>query len=155
MYLLDKICFQTDHGPDNYNVYCDDKNCLVSAFDNDNPYAFSPLPYIKKNVGGCSPQTDGKGGISCPIISNDIFERIKNVSCEGLKKRLTPYLNRAQVYSLIYRIRSIRKELMKAQVEGNLTVLNNNDWNEEILQKELNGEFGETYLTVLIKVIGG
>lgn len=153
LYLLDIICFQTDHGPDNYNIYCDDETCYINAFDNDNPYAFSPLPYIKSTIGGCSPRIDGKGRILCPIISSDIFENIKNINFEVLKKRLMPYLSRIQVDSLICRIRSIQKAMLKAQEEGNLTVLNNNDWNEEILQMELNGEFGETYLTILMKVI--
>lgn len=154
LYLLDEICFQTDHGPDNYNIYCDDEACRVIAFDNDNPYTFSPLPYIKSTIGGCSARKGGKGGMLCPIIGNEIFERIKSISFEVLKKRLTPYLNRVQVYSLICRLRSIQKAMLKAQEEGYLTVLNSNDWNEEMLQMELNGEFGETYLTILMKAIG-
>lgn len=140
--LLDKICFQTDHGADNYNIYCDDKTCFVCAFDNDNPYAFSPLPYVKTNRGG---------GFLFPVISNGIFEKIKNVDFKTLKKRLTPYLNAAQVNSLIYRMRSIQKSMIKAQKMGTLNVLNENDWTEELLHKELFGEFGETYLTALIK----
>ncbi len=154
LYLIDQICLQTDHGPDNYNVYCDDETCRINAFDNDNPYAFSPLPYIKPNIGGCSPRVNDKCGISYPIISQGVFERIKNISFDVLKKRLMPYLNRVQVASLIFRIRSIRKAMIKAQKNSSLVVLNDNDWNEELLQMELNGEFGETYLTILMKAIG-
>lgn len=154
LYLLDNICLQTDHGPDNYNIYCDAESCYISAFDNDNPYAFSPLPYIKKSIVGCSSCIDDKGKLSCPFISKELFEKIRNVNFAGLKHRLIPYINKAQVDSLIYRIRIIQKAMMKAQDDGALILLENNDWNEEILQMELSGAFGETYLTKLMKVIG-
>lgn len=146
LYLLDKICFQTDHGPDNYNIYGDDQMYYVTAFDNDNQYTFSPITNIKAGIGG-------KGCILFPIISSDIFEGIKKVNFDILRERLMPYLNRIQIYALIYRIKGVQRAMLRSQEKGELTILKNNDWSEYVIQRELNGEFGETYLTNLMKVI--
>ena len=154
LYLLDNICCQPDHGPDNYNVYCTEGVWRVSAFDNDNPYAFLPIPFVRMTVARCSPCLDGKGRTSCKIISKDAFDGIENINLLVLKKRLKPYLSRLQVGSLVRRIKRIRNALSKARDTGDLAVLNSEDWNEELLRMELNCKFGETYLTKLMNVIG-
>lgn len=151
---LDRISFQTDHGPDNYNIYCKEKTYYVVAFDNDNQYAFSPLTYITSTAGRWCQRIGSNDGVLCPIIGSNIFNNIINVNFEVLKKRLKPYLNQLQIAALFYRLKHIRKILMRAKERGELTVLNDNDWNDKILQMELKGEFGETYLNILMKVIG-
>ncbi len=148
---LDRISFQTDHGPDNYNIYSQEEVCCVIAFDNDNQYAFSPLTQIVSTAGKWCRRRGSKGGTSCPIISDNIFNNIINVDFEVLKKRLKPYLNQLQIKALLCRLKYIKKTLMRAEKSRNLTILKDDDWSDKILQMELNGEFGETYLNILMK----
>ena len=154
LFLLDNICFQTDHGPDNYNVYCNGNTCSVRAFDNDNPQTFAPLPYIKKSLAGCDSFISSKGFLMCPFVTEGIFQRIEANDFKTMKGRLKPYLNILQIYALLYRIRIVRKAIMKSYRYGKLNIMNENDWNEKTVQMELNGNFGETYLTKLMKAIG-
>lgn len=151
---LDRISFQTDHGPDNYNVYCKEKSYHIVAFDNDNQYTFSPLTMITSTVGRWNRRNRSHNGVSHSVIGDHIFSCIINVDFEVLNKRLKPYLNQLQIVSLLYRLKHIRKILVREKKRGNLTVLKESDWNDNILQMELNGAFGETYLNILMKAIG-
>ena len=145
---LDIICFQTDHGPDNYNVCNAGENGYsVCAFDNDNPYTFLPAAEISSALSGCAPFIDGDGIINRPIFDNELAWNIKNADIKKLKAKLHPYLNVLQINALIHRIKKLGKAIEKTQNIKSGFLLAPSEWNENTAEIELTGDFGETYFT--------
>lgn len=149
--LLDLIMFQTDHGPNNYNVYHDDNGYYcVCAFDNDNPYTLLPAPFVTFGFAGCKPCIDKKGAFLRPCLDKTAADNIKNIDFKLLKNRLKPYLNCVQIWALIIRIKKIQKAIDKSAKANSNFLLNISDWKCSALESELSGTYGETYLTKAI-----
>ena len=142
--ILDLICFQPDHGPNNYNVYREGGEYRVCAFDNDNPNTFLPFPFVSRNFCGCSPIVSAKGRYDRPYMDGALLLAVRNLNVALLKKELKPYLNFLQTFALLFRLRVIKKALKKAprMLEGNM------------LTGELNGRYGKTYLTIAAEMRG-
>ena len=153
LFVLDNLCWQTDHGPDNYNIYRDNGTCHICAFDNDNPYTFLPIPYVNTNISGCSSFIDNNGKMKDSYISGQLLNGLEHVNLTTLKKRLKPYLNHLQVQALIHRVKIVKKSIMRAREDHELKAINDNECDKEILNNELSGAFGETYLTKLMKAV--
>ena len=148
--ILDLICFQPDHGANNYNVYQVNGKNLVCAFDNDNPITFLPLPYIRYNFGGCSSVVNRDGRYNRPYIDQELYDNIRNLDIVLLKKKLMPYLNSVQIHSLILRLRSIKKIFKKSVTGDRRMVMADDDWNMETIAEEMSGKYGKTYLTLAL-----
>lgn len=146
--VLDVICFQTDHGPNNYNV--DDK-FHICAFDNDNPTTFLPIPSIFMSFSGCSPIADKKGIMMRPYFDKLLADKLNTFDREKLKKRLKPYLNSLQLFALFSRIDKLKKSVNKACQADNRFLLDCDEWNSDTVNKELSGKYGVTYFTKAIK----
>lgn len=145
---LDLIMFQTDHGPNNYNVNIDKNgNYSICAFDNDNPYTFFPLPFITMKLLGCNRFVNNNGIIIRPFFDRNTANKILNLNLHFLKERLKPYLNFLQIKFLIVRIKKLQKAIIKTNITNNNFLLDISDWNEKTLCKELSGDYGETYMT--------
>lgn len=137
--VLDVICFQQDHGPNNYNI--DETGiCSVCAFDNDNPNTFFPISKISWPLSGSDPFVTEKGTLNRPYMDKAMADALETVDEKRLKRNLRPYLNWLQIKSLLARVKQLRK-LMR-----NACLLTAEQWNEETLQKELSGNYGKTYL---------
>lgn len=149
--ILDLICFQTDHGMDNYNVFRGNENYAVCAFDNDNPNTFLPIPSIKYNFQGCSPIVDQHGLLNRPYFSEQLFRNIQNLDILSLKKRLNPYLNKFQIAMLIFRIKRIQGMLRKTKIKNPHIILSDDQWNDQTVMAETSGIYGETYVTILLR----
>lgn len=147
--LLDVICYQPDHGPNNYNVYTDVQgNCQINAFDNDNAKTFFPCPNATQSFSGCSPFVVGRL-INRPHLSESTAEQLQCADISRLKQRLRPYLNFLQITAVISRIHALQKAICNTKKENISFLLEDNQWNEETVKEELSGKYGQTYLSRL------
>lgn len=140
---LDIICFQKDHGPNNYNVT---ENFTVCAFDNDNPSTFLPIPFAFMSMSCCSQMVDVKGNMLRPYFDKTLYETLINLDIKKLKSKLRPYLNSFQISALISRIKMLRKAVSKTIKSNNGFLLDTMDWNTKTIDEELSGKYGITYL---------
>lgn len=146
--VLDVICCQMDHGPNNYNIYCDKENvCSICAFDNDNPYTFFPIPVINLHLACADVFTNKKNIIQRPYFDQDVAKHLDELDLNALKHRLRPYLNFIQIKVLIIRIKKLNRAVKKTKHYKKEFLLDSTEWNYETVKRELSGQFGETYLT--------
>ncbi len=147
LHLLDLICFQQDHGPDNYNIYCDENNVFVCAFDNDNANAFFPFGRVDVSLAECTPLIGCSGLINRKFFDYELSDKIIKTDIRELNNLLKPYLNILQRFALKTRINKIKNSIKSAQKDGILVL--KDEWNFDYLDKELSGQCGITYLTKL------
>ncbi len=145
LHLLDTVCFQTDHGINNYNVYDEGGEHFVCAFDNDNPYTFLPTPFVSHSLAGCSPLIV-KGQINRPYLSDGTVKALQALDIKGLKAKLKPYLNPLQLWALSRRVRKLRKAIRQGLGKNSLRLLKDGDWSAETVKEETKGSYGSTYL---------
>lgn len=108
--VLDAICFQQDHAPNNYNVaYCNSEESMVCAFDNDNPNTFFTIGTIDWKFAGCTSLVSRTGLFNRPYMDYSLANNILSLDFSRLKSRLTPYLNRLQIASLRIRIEKMNR----------------------------------------------
>ena len=145
--ILDAICFQQDHGPNNYNV---DSNGAVCAFDNDNPNTFFPFPTVTWPFSGCAPLVTKKGAFDRPYVDKAFAQVLLGLDTGKIAQKVKPYLNKLQIATLQIRIEKVRKALKRAVSKGNVHLLVD-QWGEDTVQKEVTGGYGQTYLKALLK----
>lgn len=146
--VLDVICHQPDHGPNNYNVATDgDGNCVVCAFDNDNPQTFFPVISIRGSLSGCKPLVDWKNRVQRPFMDRKLAENLQELNLKELRLMLKPYLNALQIAALNVRIRRINRAISKTEKTNSDFLKNASDWNTKSLAEEMSGEYARTYLT--------
>lgn len=145
--LLDVICNQPDHGPNNYNMCRLNGACTVCAFDNDNEQTFFPFFRINRSLSGCSPFIDSKGILNRPGLDAETVNKLNGLDMKVFKRRLKPYLNWLQLLALGARIKRLKKAIENTCAIDDGLLKNAEDWDERILNKELNSAYGKTYLT--------
>ncbi len=150
LHILDLICFQQDHGPNNYNICYSDNSVSVCAFDNDNPNTFFPIGRIDLCLAGCNSVFNKKGRMNRTYFSYELAEKIIQTDEKELCIRMKPFLNFVQRYFVILRLRKM-KECVKKAGTGN-ALIRESEWTEEYLTEELTGKYGETYLTKLLNL---
>lgn len=146
--LLDIICFQKDHGPNNYNVTEDGEVC---AFDNDNPTTFMPVATISASLSGCSPYVNNSGKIMRPYVDKTFLELINNIDTKALTSKLKPYLNVIQISALKKRILKLCKAINNSVSCGELKLLDIDEWTTKTAEEELSLKDINTYLKIAIK----
>ncbi|MBQ8783597.1 MAG: hypothetical protein IJZ57_07490 [Clostridia bacterium] len=151
---LDAICYQPDHGPNNYSVSYTSDECSVCAFDNDNPNTFFPILSASISLAGCAPLVNKNGLVNRPFFDKDLAERIFTLDIRTLQKRLKPYLNKIQIIALVFRIKNLKKAIKKTSETNPLFLLEKSQWNDQTVSLELSGKYGETYLTKAINKKG-
>lgn len=145
LHVLDVLCFQQDHGPNNYNIIqWEDAEATVCAFDNDNPNTFFPLNTVSMSLAGCAPLVT-EGCFNRPYICKQLAETLLQLDGKQLIAELKPWLNKLQQKALLGRLQQLKTAIQNS----NAVQLADGDWNEETLQKELTGAFGKTYLVKL------
>ncbi len=150
--VIDALCFQKDHRPDNFNVKVDEgKLTHISAFDNDAPatFSFSSATDFPTYI-GCSPLIKD-GIIDRPHVSRSLYDKLISANEEDLTKKLKPYINRFQMRGLIKRLRKIKEALINTQKNNNGFVIDDGCWSEETVCEELSGKYGVTYLGALLQ----
>lgn len=149
--VLDVICNQTDHGPNNYNVSVRaDGTCAVCAFDNDNPRTFLPNLSIRGSLSGCSPVVDGHGRIQRPHMDRRLAEKLRLLDPQKLRNLLKPYLNLLQIAAVNIRIRRLNRAIAKTQDENPEFLID--DWTANTVAEEINFCSAQTYLKKAIYV---
>lgn len=152
--LLDIICHDMDHSPNNYNVYMDEDGMLegVHAFDNNDISAFPLRKEI--NFGtykNCACITSDNGLISRPAVDNDIAQKIMLLQKPALCSAISPYIGPLQAEFTWKRIRHLQKAIAltrKAQPEIFLDACG---FDDDTLSRELSGAYGKTYLISLLE----
>lgn len=146
--ILDIICYQPDHGPNNYTVITEAVGRgMICAFDNDNPYTFFPCPIVSMSLVNCSSFVTKDGMIFRPYIDEIMAQKVLELDIKVLKKRLRDYLNILQIWALMLRVKQLENIIRKTRIQKPDCFLSPSDWNEYTIEKELNGNYGETYLT--------
>ena len=119
LHILDVICLQPDHGPNNYNIDYDNfGRASICAFDNDNPRTFFPINSIKFTLAGCVPIVNKNGNIIYKFCDEDLYKRLFDVDTESLVSNLRPYLNFLQCRALLWRINKIKKAMKNSIISG-------------------------------------
>ena len=117
MNVMDAICYERDHRPGNYNIVVsnDGHGVSVQAFDNDSSLTFAPVVHVDCSFGGCSPVVGSNGKFNIPGMDNEFKERLLGLSEAEVRGSVASYLNRLQAISLIHRISSIKKSILKGE----------------------------------------
>ena len=124
---FDSICFQTDRRLDNYHVEYNNKDDIysLSAFDNDQITTFFASPFFAKKNSISNSCILNQGSINRPFIDEQLFNSILSVEKNKIKKALSPYLTKIQIFCLILRINKLKKALKKESLLNPLFVKNN------------------------------
>lgn len=149
--VLDIVCYQTDHGMNNYNVFRQGENYAVCAFDNDNPNTFTPIPSIKYNFLGCSSLVDKQGLLNRPYFSEELLGSIQRLDLSSLKRKLNPYLNKCQIAALTFRVKKVQKMLRRTKAKTPHAIITDDKWNNQTVIAESSGLYGKTYFTTLLR----
>lgn len=145
--VLDVICNQTDHGPNNYSVAVDSAGEMsVCAFDNDNPQTFFPVCTISRPLAGCEALADRGLRIRRPYMDRELADRLRTLDRVKLSRRLRPYLNGLQIAAVRYRLRLICKAIARTETLRPGFLLERTEWNAETVEEEITGKYGQTYL---------
>lgn len=152
LHLLDTICFEKDHRPDNYNVLLDiyERPVSICVFDNDSPMSFFPTKSISFfSYEGCSPLIDRKGYINRPYMDGNLCKRVLELSEDEIQRNLEKHLSHAQIIFLNKRIKKIQDALMKSITSKKCVLLNEEIlWNKKTVEEEISGQYGQTYLSL-------
>ena len=154
--VLDYLCCQPDHKPNNYNVVLGSNmfENSICAFDNDNQFTFFPVfnpRHYKKYW--FSKFITKKGTIDLPFLDESFARTILNTDIEKVSQNLSPWLNRLQLIAFGYRFKLL-KQALKRTIETNESfLLKNDEWDEITMRIELNGEFGNTYFKELYNYV--
>lgn len=152
LFLLDILCYQVDHGPNNYSVAVSENGTAsVCPFDNDNPLTFFPHCTVSRPLAGCTSLKDKKGKILRPFLDRDVVQRLQTVDTHKLGKQLAPYLNRLQIAALSGRFRLLRKAIREGQKLNEDFLIPADAWDEQTVKCEMSGKYGMTYLTRILQ----
>ena len=149
--ILDAICFEKDHRPDNYNVIFNKNGDAESicVFDNDSPMSFFLSNKISfETYEGCSPLVKGKWFYR-PFIDSTVYKRINNINKQEIVEALAPYLHHAQIDAFISRFTSLKKAINKS-IESGKCKLIEKEWNSKTMETELSGAYGLSYLGLYV-----
>ena len=146
--LLDAICHEGDHSPNNYNVVPDDDGMIVgvSAFDNNGISTFTVKSDVDfESFKGCSPFVKN-GCINRPCLDRALADRVLRITKKQLKENLSDYLNIIQINSTWKRIIKIKKAIRKTLAENPDFLRASRDFTYRTIEEELSGKYGKTYL---------
>lgn len=146
--VLDAICYQPDHGPNNYNVAVnEDGDVSVCAFDNDNPQTFFPWFTVCKPLAGCQALVDRNHQIQRPYMDRSLAVQVCCLDERKLCRRLKPYLNWLQIAAVCYRLGKVRAAIARTEKLSPGFLIDPACWSIQTVADEMGGEYGQTYLT--------
>ena len=141
--VLDALNLEKDHRPGNYHVILTDGKARdVVAFDNDSPNSFGMGGLSFSTYMGCSPWSiDGK--LNRPYVDKALADRIIALQESQLDEELRDILSCFQLSFLKKRLNEMKKVFSNAPSSA---FLNEEQWTEATVEKELSGAYGTTYL---------
>ena len=151
--LLDIICNEIDHKPDNYNVIIGDDGKIsgISAFDNDCPSTFYPYNDLRTSTSmKCSMVVSASGRINRPYLDKRFVEKMNALSKDEFSDALKIYLRPLQINSAWNRMQLLKKLISQSTPEE-IELLDADEWNDRTAEKELGGKYGKTYLCSFVE----
>ena len=140
LWVIDQICYQKDHRPGNYfigkNESC--RYSFVSAFDNDCPTTLFPTSSIMfSTYTGIAPMYDKNGICRIPFLSTFLANAVVSLDEVSLKNKVSNYCSKLEASMLIHRVKALKNHISKNLVSGQLTLLSDDEWNEDTMKYEL------------------
>lgn len=145
--ILDVICYEQDHRPGNYKVVLNSEGKAVSiqSFDNDSPWAFSPFGKVNFHTYERASYIINNGKINRPAIDKQLAEKIVGFTKNDISQEFSQYLNKLQLRALWNRINALQIALNNSKEIW----LEEAEWTEDLMQSELSGKWGRTYIVIL------
>lgn len=147
--VLDALCYETDHSPNNYNVTAGPDGRLRSlcVFDNNGLGTFacrsSLLFTTQKKL---SPIVTEGGCVNRPHLSRETAERLEKLRLGTLYSHMRHYLKPIPIVFLYLRTRRLKRAIRRSARRDPAFLLPEDGWSEESLRQELSGAYGKTYL---------
>lgn len=154
MNLLDVICHEQDHSPNNYNAVLDDDGFAVgvSVYDNNGVGTFaldSGIDY--ETYKKCSPFLRRDGTVNRPCLDKTVAESVLGLTRKNVAKTLSPYLSKPVIWCTWNRIAALQHAI-KRSIAGNPKFLLDRDaFSELTIEDELSGHYGKTYLVSFLR----
>lgn len=152
--LLDVICHDMDHSPNNYNVYTGDDEMLegVHAFDNNDASTFSLRTSINfTTYKNCARIASDDGIILRPAVDIEIADKIMSLRKRAFYRSVFPYIGLLQAESAWQRIRKLQQSIVLTKKIRPEIFLEAHLFGEDTLNRELNGEYQKTYLVSFLE----
>lgn len=149
LHLLDIICHEGDHSPNNYNIVLDDHGMAVglSVFDNNGVSTFSINPDISfTSYKACSAFVTPNGEIARPYMSRELAQRVLAIRRKSLNAALHGILNPLQISCTYRRLKKLQKAISITAHTREGFLLDDHEWSEQTIEEELSGKYGKTYL---------
>ena len=145
--VADVICYQRDHRPGNYFVTLKDGLADgVCAFDNDCPTTLLNTPDISfTTYSGCSPLVDRSGLVNRPYLDASTTDRLMELSEREVLETVSDSTSHAEARMLWKRVKKLQAAITASLERGILVLLDRDGWSEKTVERELSGEFGNTY----------
>lgn len=153
MNILDVICHEQDHSPNNYNVIIEEgKLVSLSIFDNNGVGTFSLNGNIDyETYKKCSSYLKEDGTINRPYIDKYIMERIERITKKDIKIALKPHLGMVAINCTWKRIVKLKKAIKATSQKRPGFIIDSQDFSNETLNEELSGKYGKTYLVSFLQ----
>lgn len=151
--LLDVICYEQDHGANNYMNLIDEEGKIYSicSFDNDSPTSFKLSTSVNFTFSAEGrPFVSSDGFVTRPWLDKEVVERLESIDLSALKKDLSQYLNCVQLYCCVRRIEKLNKAIQKSVANGVVKLLEPIEWTQQMVEEEIAGNNGRTYMYVLV-----
>ena len=147
--MLDYICYQKDHRPDNYFVkIINDSIRGIQAFDNDCPTTFFPIVDASFKAYSYSPLFN-RNGINRPYISRSFLTSLNKLKKDEIENSLRCYLPKYCIFKTVRRIVRLKKIIHKSISANSLVVVDDQDYNANTIMSE--NRFCDTCLSFAIK----
>ena len=157
MNMLDIICRQQDHRPNNYFCILDEAGhiCGLSVFDNDAPNTFAPNPSVRfSSFNNEAAFVDSEGRINRPFLDKDATECLLGLSEAKISEELRGHLSGIEIFMLNIRVRRLKHAVRKSLHDCTLKLLRPEEFSYETVMEELSGKWGKTYMKFFVDKYG-
>ena len=147
MNMLDVICYEKDHRPDNYFCKVDEADNIigVSVFDNDSPSTFLPSLSIRfRSFSLEAPFVDNRGYINRPFFDKKSAECLMQLRKEVISQKLSGHLTSIEIFAVIVRVERLKKAMKRSLADGKLKLLTPEEFSRSTMLEELSGGYGNT-----------
>ena len=154
MNLLDVICHEQDHSPNNYNVVCNEqgKAVGVSVYDNNGAGTFSLYSRIDyETYKKCSAFVSSDGTVNRPHLDKAVAEAVLGLSYRQISMELSPFLSRPVIWCTWRRLTTLRRAIRKSIESKEHFLLDYTEFTEQTIEDELSGTYGKTYLVSFLQ----
>ena len=153
--LIDYLCEIIDHTPRNYNVVTDANGFYIGlqCFDNDDQGSFGyKKSLVFKSYPNVSSFVRADKTVARPYLDKDIAKTVINMKKSVIIEALSGCLRREQIHRIWQRLCFLKTAITQTQNKKTHFLLAKNEWNQDTINEELSGKYGNTYLTNLIEL---